>query len=213
MRIANFLRLTWLECKAAILRVGLGPWVVGAMIVLGAHVQEPSFFRTSGLEIAWPATIATCDAILLVFVSQLLMSPLDRSSAAAARSLGGCIAGSACAFAMLGIGMTYDATGSTPATSVDISWVTARLCLLWVPTFLLAQARWLRHRRLPVRFLVLATVYLMQASMLPASLTKADSLLPRVAAFGASLILALLWIGPTRAANQSMSLHAYRCPR
>ena len=48
MRIANFLRLTWLECKAAILRVGLGPWVVGAMIVLGAHVQEPSFFRTSG---------------------------------------------------------------------------------------------------------------------------------------------------------------------
>jgi len=195
MRIANFLRLTWLECKAAILRVGLGPWVVGAMTVLGAHVQEPSFFRTSGLEIAWPATIATCDALLLVFAAQLLMSPLDRSSAAAARSLGGCIAGSACAFAMLGIGMT------------------ARLCLLWVPTFLLAQARWLRHRRLPVRFLVLATAYLMQASMLPASLTKADSLLPRVAAFGASLILALLWIGPTRAANQSMSLHAYRCPR
>ncbi len=213
MRVANFLRLTWLESKAATLRVGAGPWVVGALMVLGAHVQEPSFFRTSGLEIAWPATIAVCDVLLLVFSSSCFMAAQDRSSVAAARSLGGWIAGSACAATMIGIGLAYDATGSSPATSLRVDWVLARMCMLWLPTFLLVQARWLRQRRLPVRFLVLATVYLMQASMLPASLTPADGLMHRVVAVGASLILALLWIGPTPAGNQPMSLHAYRSPR
>ncbi len=213
MRIANFVRLTWLESKAATLRVGVGPWIAGALFVLAAHVQEPSFFRTSSLEIAWPATIASCDGMMLLFASHILTTGISANSTAAARALGAWMAGCACALALLGLGGIYDATGSSPESSYAIAWVAARLVVLWLPVCLVTQAHWLRHRRLPARFLVLATAYLMQASMLPASLAQTDCLMPRVAAFGAFLVLSLLWIRKTPAATQSMSLHANRSPR
>lgn len=213
MRIANFVRLTKLEYKAASLRVGLGPWVVGALFVLTAHVQEPSFFRASGLEIAWPATIATCDGMSLLFAVYSLTSTPRANSAVAARAVGAWIAGCVYALAMLGLGGIYDATGSSPESSYALAWVAARLVLLWLPVCLVTQAHWLRHRRLPARFLVLATAYLMQASMLPASLAQTDCLMPRVAAFGASLVLSLLWIRTTPAGTQPISLHANRSPR
>lgn len=213
MQITNFLRLTWLESKAASLRVGAGPWVVGALFVLGAHLQEPSIFRTSGLEIAWPATQAACDGILLVFSCHSLTSSTRTDSAAMARALGAWLAGCACALAMLSAALAYDATGSSPSSMFSAAWVAARWVLVWLPVILITQARWLRHCRLPARFLVLATAYLMQASVLPASLAQADCLMPRVAAFGASLILSLLWIWSTPAGIQPMSLHANRSPR
>jgi len=213
VRIESFLRLTWLESKAACVRVGIGPWAAGALFVLAAHIQEPSFFRTSGLEIAWPATVATCDGLMLVFTLHSFPSPITPSATAAARALGAWFAGTCCALAMLGIGLIYDATGSSPATSHSLAWMVARVVLVWLPIFFLTQARWLRHRRLPARFLVLATAYLMQASMLPASLAQTDCLMPRIAAFGAFLVLSLLWIRTTPAGTRPMSLHANRSPR
>jgi hypothetical protein len=195
MPATAFLRLVRLEAAAATIRVGWLPWIVGVGFSLASLVQEPTFFRAQGLELAWPAIAAILDAMALVYFYQLLISPTTNRAVSAATVLGNWLSSCLVAFVILTLASIYDATGFSQASDFAAPWLLARFAAVWLPIHAFVTANPVRNWPVLARFLAAAVGYLVQASVLPASLPALT--LPAIftGAMGATFAVCLLLRG------------------
>jgi hypothetical protein len=195
MPATAFLRLVRLEAAAATMRAGWLPWIVGGGFTLAALLQEPTFFRAQGLELAWPAIAAILDLIALVSFYQLLISTHANRTPSAATVLGNWLSGALVALAMLALASVYDATGLSQASDFAAPWLLARFAAVWLPIHAFVAADPVRNWPMLARFLAAAVGYLVQASVLPASLPALT--LPAIftGAMGATFAVCLLLRG------------------
>jgi len=195
MPATAFLRLVRLEAAAATMRVGWLPWIVGAGFTLAALVQEPTFFRAQGLELAWPAIAASLDVISLVYLYQLLISTSSNRAPSAATVLGSWLSSALVAFAILALASVYDATGFSQASNFAAPWLLARFAAVWLPIHAFVAADPVRNWPVLARFLAAVVGYLVQASVLPASLPALTLPAILTGAMGATFAACLLLRG------------------
>jgi hypothetical protein len=195
MPVTAFLRLVRLEAAAAAMQVGWLPWIVGAGFALAALIQEPTFFRTQGLELAWPAIAGALDVIALVFVYQILIATSKSRSPAAATVFGTWLSSALVASSIIALATIYDAAGFPEATGFAPLWLLARFAGVWLPIHAFVAAEPIRRWPFLARFLAAVVGYLMQASVLPASLPALTLPLILTGGMGATFAVCLLLRG------------------
>ncbi len=170
MTVHSWLRLVALDAKATILVAGPA---IGATALVGSAwgaVQEPSFFRQQGLDLAWPFSFALSHllALCIGLISTSRYAASTSSRVAAGFGMLGCAMGS------LGLALTllvlFDQLvgAATPWPTLAPS-VLAYL-MVWLPIFLLASGTWWRGCSNLTRLLGLGVALTVQISILPASL-------------------------------------------
>lgn len=213
MQFAQLLRLAWLEAKACALRMGPLPPILAALFVWGARIQEPSIFREEGLELAWPSISAVSDVLFLVIIWQYLTLPNPARLRLLPSCLGLWVVGSlATLLAALPVAIS-DATRPHFLEVRHLQLLALRLALLWLPICGVSCVAWLQRRSVALRFLVPSAAYLMQASVLPASLTDSSAFVLITIANALVIALATSFAKRSLSTSHSSSIDAHRSPR
>jgi len=170
MRLAQTIRLIWLEAKATAATLGLLPVVVGWLFVLAAFLQEPTIFRSEGLELAWPSIYAVSDTLFLVVFWNRFTLSHGRSLGGVAATLGSWVVGAAICLALTAADPIYGGTERLEVAAQRGGHLVLRAALVWLPVAFLTHTAWLQRQATLARFVVVLVAYLMQASLVPASL-------------------------------------------
>lgn len=213
MQLTRRTRIAWLEAKATAAAVGVFPVVVGMLFVLAAIVQEPSIFRTEGLELAWPGISAASDVLFLVVIWNSFMLPLRRNDGWFARGLGVWAVGALVSVLLVLAAWIYDATVShafAPDRSRDLLF---RIAIVWLPICLLGNSPALRRLPTLARAAAVVVAYLMQASVVPASLPAVGVGELLTFSMGPVLVAVALSSTNSREPDLPLSLDADRNPR
>lgn len=172
MRLATSLRWAWLEARASAASLGAFPVVVGLLFVSSSAFQEPSIFRSEGLELTWPSILATSDVLFLIICWQILTRSDQRGSGALVAVGGIWMVGAAIGLALVGAGSLFGAIGSAEVFMERIAGHLLRMALVWLPIVCLCNAALLQRRPILHRIAALLVAWLMQASVVPASLRQ-----------------------------------------
>jgi hypothetical protein len=176
------MRTSQLSLKIILRSLGPLPWVGLTVWCVAALLQEPAFFRTQGLDLAWPAIFGGADvfclAAVLVWVHSISRIRSYRiSSSWVIRTwqvlavLSVCLVAQAAAVMA---GLAVDHLTGFPSPWPDLPSLLLRSLLVWMPLCTLAVS----IAPLPKPWLATLTVvgaFLMMASVLPVSLAYASA--------------------------------------
>jgi hypothetical protein len=128
-------------------------------------------------------------------------------------ALGDWLVGAAVGLILAAAICLYDATGYPGLTLDRLGEVGLRIWATWLPIACLSNTNWIRRQGAIVRFVALLLAYLMQASVVPASLDRVGVGTRLALAIGPLLVLVAMWWPRTELAHPPTNLDADRNPR
>lgn len=160
------LRIARLEAKACLLALGPWPWTAAALFLTAVWIQEPSFFRQQGLDLAWPAASATCDLLSLIVISHVFMSS-SRHDVGLGSGLAGLLLVSLSTVSVTLFGLGLDACLGRTADPVQVTAFSLRPFVLWPAVCLVALGAAQRTEGHASRMLWVLLAFAVQATLLP----------------------------------------------
>ena len=160
------LRTARLEAKACLLGLGPWPWGAATLFLAATWIQEPSFFRQQGLDLAWPAAAAISDSLSLLLISQLLMFSTG-PGARVGRGLAALLLVGLSSGSVLSLGLGLDGLLGRATELGSLVSVALRPFLLWPAVCLVALGASHRTNRPLARLLWVLFAFGVQAALLP----------------------------------------------